>query len=226
MKAKILKIIAGVTPTSMLYKLITRVARGTDRYTVAEWFDFAFLVLAILTFAARCVWEKIGVLNPAVFTYLAAVQISRCIEIPSAFLADALDTLRKPSNTKAVPRYRRIELAITVYFELILNYALLYALMPGDYWSAGRCPSLKDLAEIGVLNSNHSLSAVSALYYSAATMSTLGFGDIVPLRNLPRVSSIVQVLSSVILVVMSIAIYAGTGVGQSGGSVGDEQSQS
>lgn len=204
------KFLSRLTPTYWIYAAYRR-CRRLDSYTASRGIDNAFLIIALGALLLRFGFEKIVGVPPDWLLFLAILQISRAIEIPLAFLTDSIDTLRgKPTRSSDIPRQRRIELLISVYFELMLNYASLYACLGGNNWSVWDAnPSrLAELVKSGVITPAGTLTSVSSFYYSVVTMTTVGFGDIAAIRQLPRVMTVAQILSSLILAVLSIAMYA------------------
>jgi len=202
------KLLSRLTPTYWIY-VVYRSARKLDSYTASRDIDNAFLIIALAALAVRLAFEKTVGVPPGWLYIFAILQVSRAVEIPFAFLTDSVDTLRgKPPRSNDIPRQRRIELLITVYFELMLNYASLYALLGGDNWSVWDPIKVTELVKSGVITPAGTLTSVSAFYYSVVTMTTVGFGDIAAVRQLPRMITVAQILSSLILAILSIAMYA------------------
>ena len=114
--------------------------------------------------------------------------LSSCNEIFYAFLNDAFDKLDE--HSKSLITYKeRIKLAMRTYFELILNFALIYLIMPSAFW----VESPKDVFD--------------GIYYSGLTITTLGYGDIVALHWTIKLLSIYQVFCGMILIVVCFTIY-------------------
>lgn len=121
---------------------------------------------------------------------------SRCNEIFYAFLHDAFDKLDpvKKSTSDLWPK-DRIRLALQSYIELIVNFALLYALLPATdiFWTGGNAPE----------------EITKALYFSGVTITTLGYGDISPNHWYPQLLVIYEVICGLILLVVCFTIYTG-----------------
>jgi voltage-gated potassium channel len=122
--------------------------------------------------------------------------LSRCNEIFFAFLRDAFDKLDRSaiSHSKLTPK-DRIRLSLKSYVELIINFALLYALLPAtsEIWCKGNSP----------------IKATKALYFSGVTITTLGYGDISPEHWYPQFLTVYEVFCGFILLIVCFAIYAG-----------------
>lgn len=152
---------------------------------------------------------------PALF--LLCIPFSRCIEIIGAYLSDAFDKLPKEDSVKddsfsiknccklewlfkrdehlnvSLTLKERLDLMLVCFTELILDFAILFTILPANSWKVG-----------GV---EKALSSFEALYYSAVTITTLGYGDITPVGRAARALSMFEVLSGIILLVVSLAIY-------------------
>ena len=118
--------------------------------------------------------------------------LSRCNEIFYAFLKDAYEKAKDISPMSSLKTGDRIALALKSYLELIINFAILYLLMPADYWDlCKQAPS----------------TIADALYFSGATITTLGDSNIVPMDPLLRLLTIYEILCGLILLVVCFAIY-------------------
>ena len=112
--------------------------------------------------------------------------LSRCNEIFWAFLRDAFDQLDEKDNPNSTLTYKdKLKLSLKSYLELIINFSLLYALLPStkEFWSNGKAPT-----EISC-----------ALYFSGVTITTLGYGDISPQHWYPQFLTIYEVFCGFIL---------------------------
>lgn len=116
---------------------------------------------------------------------------SRCIEVLIAFYRDAMDKLRdKPAASDLTPS-RRVWLALNSYVELIVNYAMLYALLPEHMWS------------------DFPTKITDVLWISVSTITTSGSAGYSPTHWLPQLISTSEIVGGVILLVVCFTIYAG-----------------
>ncbi len=205
MVSRICKNITILTPTGLLFFLFDKKYSRRSKFQNALIFDLVFLCLAIFLVAVHVLLQDSGWQYKSIMFYLLIIQGSRCIEVPLAFLSDTLDKLKDPGEA-AEKAIRRIELAIIVYFELMLNYALIYSLTPYKWWKFNI--SLEDLKKLNIIDADITPSIFTSIYYSVVTLTTLGYGDISPLYFQVRFLSITEVFSSIIIIVLSVAIYA------------------
>lgn len=122
-------------------------------------------------------------------------QFSRCNEIFYAFYRDAIDRLNPAlERGSSLTWSERVGLALNSYLELILNFAIMYALLPTDQWH--RKPShFSDL-----------------LSYSATTITTSGGGNLAAKDWPLQLLTSYEIFCGLILLVVCFAIYAGRGV--------------
>lgn len=146
--------------------------------------------------------------------------LSRCSEIFIAFLRDALDKVadRKSDargrwwpklivqiknklfvhqwiairiNGDPLKNHDRLRLSFRSYFELIVNFAILYLVTPIAFWKD--CRMLDGILESG--------------YFSGVTITTLGYGDITPAHWFPQFLTVFEVLCGFVLIVVCFAVY-------------------
>ncbi|HEY0312278.1 MAG TPA: hypothetical protein VGC56_07250 [Allosphingosinicella sp.] len=116
---------------------------------------------------------------------------SRCAEVLIAFYRDAMDRLTgKPAASDLTASWR-VWLALNSYLELIIDYALLYALLPGHMW--------KDAPT----------KVTEVLWISASTITTSGSGGFTLTHWLPQLLSTFEIIGGVILLVVCFALYTG-----------------
>ncbi|SFC92591.1 Ion channel [Thiohalospira halophila DSM 15071] len=138
-------------------------------------------------------------LTVAFYLFAFAVPFSRCNEILFAFILDALEKTTSPEDGGVTHKtnltYRkRISLSLLSYIELMLNYALIYFILPREWFGDDSFNTILD-----------------AIYFSGATITTTGYGDFSPSHWIPQMLTIHEVLTGFSLIVVSFAIYAGRG---------------
>lgn len=121
---------------------------------------------------------------------------SRCNEIFWAFLKDAFEKMdiKIKTNSKLSPR-DRIQLSLKSYLELVIDFSILYLLLPATstMWT----------------NEVYLESITDALYFSGVTITTLGYGDISPEHWWPQFLTVYEVFCGFTLLIVCFAIYAG-----------------
>lgn len=128
--------------------------------------------------------------------YIWALPLSRCNEIFYAFIRDALDKVAKDKPHSALTFHKRIELSLYSYLELIINFSIIYYILP-SHWFKSDKPFQ---------------SIIDSFYFSGITITTVGYGDYSPIHWAPRLLVVYEVLCGFILLIVSFAIYAGRGL--------------
>ena len=162
----------------------------------------AYLGAAVL-FAFVCVLLRIGDFGTEyrnVHFALVAVLVwvyplSRANEIMYAFLGDAIAKLNSTEDRSDLGFGDRIRLALWSYLELVVNFASIYYLMPAEWFGN----SLETYRE--------------ALFFSGVTITTLGYGDIVPQFWIPQLLSVYEVFCGFSLLIVSFTVYVSRGTG-------------
>jgi len=150
----------------------------------------------------------------------SAFLLSRCSEIFYAFIRDAYDKVSEQSSEERkvlwtkntiklknqmlkhdwitrrvkadkLQNHDRLALSFRSYFELIINFSILYLLTPVSFWK--ECVRPQDVVE--------------SLYFSGVTITTLGYGDISPKHWYPQFLTIFEVLCGFSLIVVCFAVY-------------------
>lgn len=124
---------------------------------------------------------------------------SRATEVLVAFYTDAFDKLSPTEPNSTLTPSQRVRLALNSYGELVLNFALGYALLPVSGWHAGPQPT--NIADL--------------LFYSASTITTSGGGGFIPDDLALKFLTIYEIACGLILLVVCFAIYAGRALGPS-----------
>jgi voltage-gated potassium channel len=116
---------------------------------------------------------------------------SRCAEVFIAFYRDAVDQLKdKPAGSDLTAAWR-VRLALNSYVELIIDYAMLYALLPISVWQSS--PT----------------TITDFLWLSASTITTSGSAGYVLTGRAPQLLSTFEIVGGIILLVVCFALYSG-----------------
>lgn len=119
--------------------------------------------------------------------------ISRCNEVFYAFYRDAFAKLgRVPEFLSDLSGADRVRLALKSYGELILNFALLYALFPKEAWGSHGPKAFPDF-----------------LSYSASTITTSGGNGFAASHWALGFLTCYEIFCGLMLLVVCFAIYTG-----------------
>lgn len=199
-------------PTNMVFSWLANIMSPTWRYAsrkkknlnakeraegiiARNYFYLFFSILLTLTLGltydpiTRSLYSPLQ--NIILFIVLYAVTWSRCNEILFAFILDALDKSENLRPKSELTYRKRIELSLLSYIELILNYSALFLMMPANYFKG-------DFESI-----------IDSIYFSGVTITTLGYGDFLPVAWLPKFLVIHEVLAGFTLIIVSFALYSG-----------------
>lgn len=176
-----------MTSSELSYALILR------NYAYAGISLVALLIIgyAVFEYSARESWVYFLLVG---FVYI--LTWSRCNEILISFIVDAIEKTGNKKSSSELSYSERIRLSLVSYLELILNFSLIYLVMPSGWFKDDQLKTIID-----------------AIYFSGVTITTLGYGDISPIHWLPKLLVIQEVLAGFSLLIVSFAIYAGRGVG-------------
>lgn len=125
---------------------------------------------------------------------------SRCNEIAYAFYRDVFRSLKQEKATSNLTSVNRIAMAMRSYVGLIINFALLYYLIPSV--------NLIQCSDFFAMELQCS-DFFNWVYFSGVTLTTLGYGDITPKHWLSQLLVLYEVLLGILLIVIVIATYIG-----------------
>jgi voltage-gated potassium channel len=159
---------------------------------IRRW-TFAFLLIAV----ALSISGAFGVLDWAtrvappwvLYVFIWLVPLSRCNEIGFAFYRDPMQGLSPNNSFTKLSREQRIGLAVRSYIELIIDFAIIYYLLP-RHWFENQFKSIFD-----------------AVYFSGVTVTTLGYGDIAPRHIASELLCVYEVLLGFVVIILGISWY-------------------
>ena len=131
---------------------------------------------------------------------LLIYSYSRCNEIAYAFYKDVFSRLKKEKPKSNLNSVDRIKMGIKSYLGLIINFALLYFLIPSV-----NLIYCSDFFKMELQCSDF----FTWVYFSGVTLTTLGYGDITPIHLLSQFLVLYEVLVGILLIVVVIATYIG-----------------
>ena len=170
------------------------IKKYNSRYLVAS-------ALLAIGFGTTYQWneypEEYSTIYPIVIGLIIWLfPFSRSNEIFYAFIKDALDKVSHKASHSELTFSERIRLALNSYLELVINFGLIFYLLPCEWFN-------KQLE-----------SMVDALYFSGVTITTLGYGDFSPAHFVPQFLVVYEVFCGFILLIVSFAIYSGRGLNE------------
>jgi len=197
-----------VSPTFLLAKLLKAKFDKNKVIRILNWLYFLSSI-ACATWMYFVVEPSSPIMIFVMYIVLPVILLSRCSEILYAFLIDAYDKISasgKSSNltlpsakawwhleidNEPIQMHHRMVLALRSYIELILNFSVLYFLLPIEQWKELKAP----------------LTIIDTLYFSGVTITTLGYGDITPTGWFPKFLSVYEVFCGFTLLVVCFAVY-------------------
>jgi hypothetical protein len=158
---------------------LRRRSRAIERYLVI-W----FLVEASLFIALNripCNWRAAAVV-PAVYRAFEIFQTVINVNLLDAF------SLRQPGRNYVASLARMIILSLWNYMEIVICFAIYYA---------------SNIAHFNVSPHGESIGRSAALYFSAVTQLTIGYGDIAP-TELTRLVATLQGLTAFVIALFAV----------------------
>lgn len=144
------------------------------------------------------------------------VPFWRCNEILIAFLFDAFDQMGSFDKTKEplwrrvirgnsghtnLSRIQRVRLALRSYVEVVLNAGLIH------FGLACLRPRLLPSQADSFYGGANISTVGDAIYFSAITITTVGYGDITPVHWSARSFVVYQIAIGLVLLYISVVVY-------------------
>lgn len=207
-----------ISPTWRLADFLKAEKNGVARSRLIQLLNSIYLTIAIFTVVSILIYQapwstfddqKVAGLSDVVSFPLQIFWfyfvLSRCNEIFMAFLKDASDKIKCDEKTSSLEFYERLTLSMRSYIELIINFAILYMLLPSEYWLNGNLALIND-----------------ALFYSAATITTLADSSAQPHFWLVQLLSIYQIFCGFSLLIVCFTVYTSRAINDIGNSTSSE----
>lgn len=147
------------------------------------------LICGVLFWGCRRDEPHLAVIRVTAAVTFGGLIVSRAVEIFAAFLIDAVEKLNGRPSTSQLGFGDRLSLALKSYLELMFGFGALYYLLPASWFKGG-------LDNI-----------VAAIYFSAVTMTTVGYGDITADYWLTQALVVLQIFCSLILALVCFTVY-------------------
>jgi voltage-gated potassium channel len=142
-----------------------------------------FLIIEQFTLASAGFWLPLRI---GVFV----IALSRCNETVIAFANDARQWLEGKPYNRYISPVHRIGFVIQSYAEIWLFFALIACCLPAGMYDP---PMDGDI--------------LTAIYFSGAAITTLGYGDIHPTHWVSRLLAIYEAMSGLFLSILAIGVY-------------------
>ena len=162
------------------------------------YFYYSLFILALLLFFCRAKFPtelSLWILVPGCGVVIIAV--SRINEIFIAFINDATSHLQKKRHFSTIQYFERIPLAMRSYVELIVQFAFLYYFIQKFF-----------------LLFNKDRTLFECVYFSAVTITTIGYGDISATHWMSQALCIYEILAGFALIIISFTVYVSRAVGK------------
>ena len=188
---------------------VARLVKPTDKLKRARvirqlnclYFTLAIAIAVLIVILTN---DTAATIRPEGFDWRALfpqwLLMSRFWEVSTAFLIDAQDKLRPKRASSALHWGERVMLALRSYAELILDFGIVYALLPRRAWVENLTTTPPD-------------RITDMIWYSANVITTSGGGGFLPESPWAKLLSAAEVLCGVILLVVSFTVYVSRALG-------------
>lgn len=147
------------------------------------------ITFGIIFGANRHTLESFAHLRNYSATIIGYLIISRAVEIFTSFFIDAIEKLNGKAAASNLKFGDRLHLALNSYLELMIGFGLLYYLLPDSYFS------------------HPFASIIESIYFSAVTMTTVGYGDFSPHHWMAQLLVILQIFCGLTLALVCFTVY-------------------
>jgi voltage-gated potassium channel len=187
-----------ISPTGLSITAIRRWSpKSAQRLIVLGWGNLWIIISFVFVVYVRIWSDVINANQQGLYAKIAIFfALSRSVEIAIAFLRDAIGKIKPILSRSKLTKAERIRMVFKSYLELILDFAIV------AYFSVENIPASGYEKQFSNIS--------DAIYFSAITITTTGYGDNYPICEFSKYLSVFEVLSGTILLVVALAIYLGT----------------
>lgn len=180
-----------VSPTRFAIEQLKGRVRDYGK-AIHRWNAF-FRCLMIVSIVGLCFAKDNAVIRELPFGlgYIALwlVPFSRVNELGLAFYRDAFQRFENPSSTTKITPVERLRFLLFSYFEVAAQFGILFFFLP-------RGAFRQDFSSI-----------IEALYFSTVTITTVGYGDIVPTKPWSQLACMYEVAVGFVLLIFALGSY-------------------
>ncbi|WP_082160915.1 MULTISPECIES: potassium channel family protein [Burkholderia] len=169
-------------------KLLTEGIKRYNHYYLLTSVALA-ISYGILLGANRHNLEQLKFIRLVSAALIGYIITSRAIEIFTSFLLDATEKLNGRRSSSNLGFGDRLRLALNSYLEIMIGFGVIYYLAPNTFFSH----EFKNIVE--------------AIYFSAVTMTTVGYGDYYPQHWTSQLLVILQIFCSLTLALVCFTVY-------------------
>jgi Ion channel len=170
-----------ISPTRVLFEVLKSI-------DIQRWTTIFFALNIALLFSLPLIRRHLSFWH-GLFVVLWILPFSRIIEIGYAFYNDTFDQLKRVPLRTELDRVQRFKLLGRSYVEVTICYASLYLSLP---WCRFNSPPS---------------TGFDALYFSWVTITTTGYGDILPQNVLSRLICMTEIGVGLMLLVFAVGTY-------------------
>lgn len=185
-----------IAPTYFIYRIVKN--KFCEKIeSKCELTDFVnILYLSISSVITMIIFFFNNSISKSIIYIFLIYSFSRINDLFIAFFIDAKEKLNEESKHIEGTRYsRKIELAVKSYFSLIIDYSSIYYILNNI------------LSDGNTFFDKYFNSILDSLYFSAATITSLGDSTIEIKNILIKGLSIYEVFFGMVIVIFNIVIY-------------------
>ena len=195
-------LLAVFSPTRALINRLKKEKNLSDKRRLLIRWSRGFLAVSALTAVSIFVITHFCLFVSRWRFIFLIIPYCRINEIFVAFLNDIPAQLKQSAKNSELTPIDRLFQAAKSYIEVTINFGIVYFMLPGSCFKFAS-DSIKSFATIG-----------EAVYFSGATITTTGYGDITPRHGFPQFLCLYELAVGLVLIVGAVASYISIGAGE------------
>jgi Ion channel len=194
--------LAIFSPTRALVNHLKSKKNLSDKRRLLISWSCGFLTISVLTAISIFVLVHFDMLAVRWHFIFFIIPYCRINEISWAFLKDIPAQLQQSKDPSELTPTIRLSQAARSYVETMINFGIVYFMLPASCFRFASVDT-KAFANIG-----------EAVYFSGATITTTGYGDITPKHGVSEFLCLYELAVGLVLIVGAVASYISIGAGQ------------